>query len=124
MRASPCVRIEADVPSRVALLLEEYGHFLADPEALKAQLDCLVALHGRETHRCMEGAGRRAARWPSWSRALLADHYDPAYRKSMDRNYAGLAAAPVVRPPNLEPGEIGRAAAEISRLAQLETAAV
>jgi len=34
--------------SRVDLLLEEYGHFLENKPALDAQLDCLIALHGRE----------------------------------------------------------------------------
>ena len=48
MRASPCVRLEASVETRVTLLLDEYQHFLADRASLDAQLDCLVALHGRE----------------------------------------------------------------------------
>ena len=122
MRASPCVRIEADVPSRVAFLLDDYGHFLADPDALKAQLDCLVALYGRETIDAWKALADRGA-FAELVGALLTDHYDPAYRRSMDRNYAGLAAAPTVRPPNLQPQEIARAAAEISRLAQLEPAA-
>jgi hypothetical protein len=40
----------------------------------------------------------------------------------MGRNYAGLDAAPVVRPDGLTPAAIGRAAAEISQLARLESA--
>src|SRR5262245_40545664 len=48
MRAAPCVRVAADIETRVTLLMQEYGHFLADQRALAAQLDCLVALHGRE----------------------------------------------------------------------------
>ena len=68
-----CIRIEAPVEARVAFLIEEYRHFLADPAALKAQLDCLVALHGREVigrwqaagrPRRLGGAGRRPAREP------------------------------------------------------------
>src|SRR5688572_26248661 len=48
MRASPCVRLDASVETRVTLLLEEYRHFLGDRATLDAQLDCLVMLHGRE----------------------------------------------------------------------------
>jgi tRNA 2-selenouridine synthase len=122
MRASPCVRIEADVPARVTFLLEDYGHFLADPAALKGQLDCLVGLHGHETIAAWKALADRGA-YAELVAALLVDHYDPAYRKSMGRNYAGLDAAPVVRPASLSPAEIARTAAEVSRLAQLETAA-
>src|SRR5262245_43867646 len=48
MRASPCVRLETGIETRVALLLDEYEHFLEDRQNLRRQLDCLVSLHGRE----------------------------------------------------------------------------
>ena len=48
MRASECVLLQADIETRVALLLEEYRHFFTDPAALGAQLDCLAGLHGRD----------------------------------------------------------------------------
>jgi tRNA 2-selenouridine synthase len=121
MRGSPCVRIEADVPSRVAFLLEDYAHFRADPQTLKQQLDCLVDLHGRETVTAWQALADRGA-FEELVATLLVEHYDPAYRKSMDRNYAGLDAAPVVRPADLSAAEIARVAAEVSRLAQLEVA--
>lgn len=121
MRASPCVRIEADVAARVDFLLQDYGHFLADPCALKAQLDCLLALYGQETIAAWKALADRGA-FAELVAALLVDHYDPAYRRSTGRNYPALDTAPVVRPENLTPASIGRAAAEISRLAQLETA--
>jgi tRNA 2-selenouridine synthase len=122
MRGSPCVRIAADVPSRVAFLMEDYGHFLRDPQALKAQLDCLLALYGRETIDAWKALADRGA-FAELVGALLVDHYDPAYRKSMDRNYVGLETAPVVHPRDLSPAEISRVAAEVSRLSQLEHAA-
>lgn len=121
MRESPCVRVEAEVSARVAFLLDDYGHFLADPAALKAQLDCLLALYGRETVSAWKALADRGA-FAELVAVLLVEHYDPAYRRSMGRNYVGLAAAPVVRPENLTPAALARAAAEISRLAQLETA--
>ncbi|HEU0258274.1 MAG TPA: tRNA 2-selenouridine(34) synthase MnmH [Burkholderiales bacterium] len=92
MRASPCIVLDTSIDMRVDLLLDEYRHFLSDRDALNKQLDCLVALHGRE----------RIAEWKSitdWRelvRRLLVEHYDPAYRRSSNRNFIQLAdAAPV-----------------------------
>ena len=86
MRESPCVLLEAALETRVDLLLEEYRHFLADPRALEAQLECLAALHGRQ----------RIGEWRELVARLLLEHYDPAYRRSSTRNFPRLAQAPVV----------------------------
>jgi tRNA 2-selenouridine synthase len=96
MRAAPCLVIEADLGTRVALLMEEYQHFLADPGALGAQLDCLVALHGRERVAEWQALAARGA-WAELVARLLEEHYDPAYRDSAARNYARLAEAAMVR---------------------------
>ncbi|HEV2430504.1 MAG TPA: tRNA 2-selenouridine(34) synthase MnmH [Burkholderiales bacterium] len=93
MRASPCAVLETGLEARVDLLLDEYRHFLEDRALLDAQLDCLVALHGRA----------RIAEWKSitdWRELvsrLLVEHYDPAYRHSSTRNFAHLADARSVR---------------------------
>jgi tRNA 2-selenouridine synthase len=93
MRASQCIVLETSLETRVELLLDEYRHFLADRSALDKQLDCLVALHGRE----------RIAQWKSISdwhalvRRLLLEHYDPAYHRSSTRNFARLGDAQKVR---------------------------
>jgi tRNA 2-selenouridine synthase len=105
MRAGECVRVEAPLAARVQFLIGEYRHFLADPAQLKAQLDCLVGLHGRETI----GAWRTLAdrgKWEELVEALLVAHYDPAYRRSTQKNYAGLAMARVLRPGDLSPAAI------------------
>ncbi|HYD57040.1 MAG TPA: tRNA 2-selenouridine(34) synthase MnmH [Burkholderiales bacterium] len=92
MRASRCIALEAGRATRVALLLDEYRHFTDDRAALERQLDCLVALHGREK---IEGWKALAAggAWREFVAALLEEHYDPAYRKSASRNFPQLAAA-------------------------------
>src|SRR5207248_677084 len=48
MRASGCIRLEADEAARVALLLEDYAHFVERPRELADKLDCLRNLHGAE----------------------------------------------------------------------------
>ena len=96
MRASPCVRLEASLETRIALLLDEYRHFLRDPAALGAQLDCLVALHGRGKIAEWKALAARGA-WNELVARLLAEHYDPAYRRSSASNFARLSDARVLR---------------------------
>jgi len=101
MRASRCLTLDTDTATRVTLLLEEYRHFLEDRGALNAQLDCLVALHGRE--RINEWKALAAAgKWREFVERLLAQHYDPAYRRSSTKNYPQLALAPSVRIASVE----------------------
>jgi len=92
MRASPCVRVEAPLELRITLLLDEYRHFLADPAALGAQLDCLAGLYGREKIAAWKALVARGA-WRDFVAAMLLEHYDPAYRRSSQRNFAQLADA-------------------------------
>lgn len=97
MRAAPCVRVDLATADRVALLKDEYAHFLADPASLAAKLAFLEPLHGRAV----------VARWQALALAgdfdalvadLLERHYDPAYTRAMSKNYAGYAAARRIAP--------------------------
>ena len=111
MRASPCIALETDVEARVTLLLDEYRHFLEDRAALDAQLDCLVALHGRE--RIGEWKALAAAgRWREFVARLLHEHYDPAYSRSSTRNYSQLAAAPRLRIASADAAAFDKAATQ------------
>jgi tRNA 2-selenouridine synthase len=92
MRASPCLVLETDLETRVTFLLEEYRHFLDDRAALEAQLDCLTALHGRDTIEQWKALAARGA-WRDLVRRLLVEHYDPAYRRSSARNFSRLPEA-------------------------------
>jgi len=92
MRASECLRLETGSETRIALLLDEYRHFFADPAALGIQLDCLVGLHGREKvggWKALAAAGD----WHALVARLLEDHYDAAYRRSAAQNFTRLAEA-------------------------------
>jgi tRNA 2-selenouridine synthase len=95
MRASRCVRLEAETGSRVALLMEDYAHFVADPAALGRRLDMLRDLHGAERIEQWKGHLARGE-WEPLVRDLLESHYDPAYRRSLYRNYRDAQGAPVV----------------------------
>jgi tRNA 2-selenouridine synthase len=95
MRDSECVRLEAGQRERVALLREDYAHFESRPRALAEKLDCLAPLHGAERISQWKTL-LEAGDWDSLVRDLLESHYDPAYRKSLLRNYRGAQDAIVV----------------------------
>ena len=86
MRASPCIKLSLSRADRVRLLMADYEHFALNPGILNTQLDCLMSLHGHE----------KIGRWHALANAgrmgelvdeLLTDHYDPAYLRSIDRNF-------------------------------------
>lgn len=86
MREGGCVRIECATPLRVAILKEEYAHFLASPTALKEKLDCLVGLYGHEIIARWNTLAQQGG-WDELVLELLEKHYDPAYGKSTLKNY-------------------------------------
>jgi tRNA 2-selenouridine synthase len=92
MRASPCINLRAEIPVRVELLKQEYAHFLANSELLGKKLDCLIAIQGKqqiETWKAMAMAGQ----WDELVAELLIRHYDPAYTRSLERNFSGALEA-------------------------------
>ncbi|GEP30565.1 tRNA 2-selenouridine synthase [Sulfuriferula plumbiphila] len=96
MREGGCVRVEVATPLRVALLKEEYAHFLANPAALKEKLDCLLGLYGQEIIARWNALAEQGA-WDELVLALLERHYDPAYGKSTLKNYPHYTdTAPIV----------------------------
>jgi tRNA 2-selenouridine synthase len=121
MRAGECVRVAAPVPARVAFLLDEYRHFLADPATLMAQLDCLTGLYGKATIAAWHALAGRGE-WETLVADLLANHYDPAYRRSTDRNYPRLPEAHLLEPRELSAASINRMAKELHALARSEHA--
>jgi tRNA 2-selenouridine synthase len=87
MRASPCIALNLSRADRVKLLMQDYAHFIAEPGVLNTQLDCLIQLHGKE----------QIAQWQTMALSgqmetlvdgLLQNHYDPAYLRSISRNFA------------------------------------
>ena len=112
MRSSRCIVLDTDTEARITLLLQEYEHFVADRAALDAQLDCLVALHGREKIGDWKALAAQG-RWREFVARLLAEHYDPAYRRSSHANYQQLAQAPRLRIPSAEEAAFDSAASTL-----------
>ena len=95
MREGECLRLEAPGAVRRELLLEDYAHLVADPALLREKLACLAPLHGAERIGLWNELAAKGD-WHGLVADLLEAHYDPAYRRSMFRNYAGAASAAVV----------------------------
>lgn len=94
MRSSPCIALKLSQHERVELLMQDYAHFVAEPALLNTQLDCLIPMHGRE----------KIGRWQAMALSgqirtlvgeLLSHHYDPAYLRSIDRNFAQFSQAQI-----------------------------
>jgi tRNA 2-selenouridine synthase len=104
MRVARCIRVVLPRPLRIELLKEEYAHFFDDQDALSDRLQRLVPVHGKKTI----GTGSDAAKagdWDALVSELLEVHYDPMYRRSIDRNFPRIADAIDVEPSTL--GESG-----------------
>jgi len=112
MRQSACVSLALSRPDRVRLLMEDYEHFTQSPDTLNTQLDCLVKLHGREkidSWHEMANSGRMAELVDE----LLVDHYDPAYLRSIDRNFVQFKEAEVVELADISKDEFLAAATRL-----------
>jgi tRNA 2-selenouridine synthase len=86
IRGSECVSVQLSQPDRVALLMEDYVHFVEAPEALNTRLDCLTMQYGRDKISHWQQLALEGKMEPLVEE-LLTDHYDPAYNKSIRRNF-------------------------------------
>lgn len=92
MRAGACVEVQMPEPARVALLREDYRHLIENPPLLFGKLDGLVGLHSRDTVERWKALAE-AGEWDAFVSCMLAEHYDPAYQRSMFRNYGQARTA-------------------------------
>ncbi len=112
MRASSCIALELSAESRVQLLMEDYAHFVEQPHLLSVQLDHLLTLHGRE----------KIKRWHAMAESgeltnlvheLLTEHYDPAYLRSIQRNFLQLSSAQSIALKNISTNAFLQAASAL-----------
>ena len=92
MWSSPCIRLENPIAVRVALLREDYAHFLRAPDLLAANLDRLQGMYANGLLAHWHSLCKAQA-WDEFIAELLEQHYDPAYNKSIRRNYANYDSA-------------------------------
>ena len=92
MRASRCVTLDVPLEVRIRLLRDQYPHLEEDREGFKQRLDKLLPLYRDQRvsdwHRLAD-----AGQWDELVGRLLREHYDPAYHRSMHRNYGQVGEA-------------------------------
>jgi len=113
MRSSECLLLQTGAETRIALLLDEYRHFFANPAALGTQLDCLAGLHGHDKVKGWKALAA-AGDWHTLVARLLEDHYDAAYRRSAAHNFARLAEARVFHLNSPDRAALDRLARDIA----------
>ncbi len=109
MRASRCIALQVKREHRVQLLIEDYQHFACNAPALNAQLTYLTDLHGKEKI----GQWQQMAsdgRMPALVDELLVAHYDPAYTRSIHRNFTQYESAREIALPDIAPASFLAAA--------------
>jgi tRNA 2-selenouridine synthase len=112
MREAQCIRVELPRQLRIELLKDEYAHFLADPLLLAERLGRLAPLHGtKAVEKWSEAA--KAGDWNRVIADLLDLHYDPAYSRSIGRNFPRIADALTVAPAAATEGAFRALAREL-----------
>jgi tRNA 2-selenouridine synthase len=115
MRASPCLAVELPQSKRVALLMQDYAHFTLDPASLNMQLECLVSLYGREKITGWQALAERGD-LEALVADLLRNHYDPAYLRSIQRNFSCVAEAATVALDDISEEAIAEAAQRLCHM--------
>ncbi|WP_210527637.1 tRNA 2-selenouridine(34) synthase MnmH [Rubellimicrobium arenae] len=107
MVAAPRIEVTATPDARARHLARSYADLAADPDRLEGLLRQLTMLRGRATvDRWV--ALLRAREAQALAASLMADHYDPAYRRSRARHPASWLAS--VSAGALTEAELDRAA--------------
>ena len=112
MRAARCVRLDTPQPLRVALLKQDYAHFLRDPHGLAEKFERLVQLHGRKTiERWITAA--HAGDFDTLVDELLVRHYDPTYSRSIECNFPASAQALAITPTGVSHAALREVARDV-----------
>jgi tRNA 2-selenouridine synthase len=102
MHAGECLLLETPLEVRVAGLLEDYRHYLANPETLIAHLQALHRFHGSQQLEhwtaLISGGGFAAL-----VAELLTLHYDPSYFRATSKHYVDLDKAKRISLVSLSP---------------------
>lgn len=112
LRAAPCLSVEMPLDARVALLCEDYAHLVQDKALLCERLATLRELRGAAVVERWQGLAR-AGQTEALVRELLAEHYDPIYTRSMQKNFLRLGDAARVDLPDGSAAALEAAARKI-----------
>ena len=112
MRIGRALTLVTPLEQRVALLKEEYAHFLSAAASLGACLEPLVELHGKAAI-ARWGAMAAAADWDRLVAELLETHYDPMYARSLSRNFPSSRESLVIEAHEVSTDALATLAGEV-----------
>jgi tRNA 2-selenouridine synthase len=113
LRASrDVVPVQMPDEARVALLLEDYAWLAADAATFARTTEPLVPLRGREVVRRWQALGEQG-RWAEAFAALMHEHYDPLYTRSITSHFGALAEAANCELPDGSAASLAAAAREL-----------
>ncbi|MFD1341482.1 tRNA 2-selenouridine(34) synthase MnmH [Litorisediminicola beolgyonensis] len=115
MKAAPWIEIEVPLAARAEYLTEAYDDILSDAESLREKLTPLRRFRG---HEVVDGWMDRIAvdDRRGLTQALMEEHYDPAYRRSMKAVAPEIVAR--IAAESLDAAAQDKAAAEIEAVLQ------
>jgi len=114
MHQSPCLLVETQLQARVNGLLEDYRHYLDNPELLIDHMQNLHRFHGEKQLQHWQ-AMIKAGDFASMVEELLTRHYDPSYLRATSRHYSKLADAGIIPLDDLSPATLEQVALKLSR---------
>ncbi len=111
LQSGAAIEVSAPVNARVDHIKRDYAHFFEDPDSLADLLGKLRQAHGNA--RIDEWIELlHTGDWNALVARLLEEHYDPAYRRSMDASGRTVATRHAV--PDLSDETLSALAAELS----------
>jgi tRNA 2-selenouridine synthase len=114
MHSGRLFTLSAPMAERVALWREDYNHFERDLDALMARLHFLRPLIGGDEFARWESLARER-RAPELFQRLMEAHYDPAYARSIGKNYPHTEQATRLALEHLDPASLLETARELHR---------
>ncbi len=106
------INVEAPLDARVKLLIETYQHFLADPALIKALLEHLLSVRGRETVNRWQALAEQG-QWPTLVEQLLEQHYDQSYLRSAKMRAGHFAAAQTIEVVDFDANTVEKMAMQL-----------
>lgn len=112
IRSARVLNINAPMVERVQLWRQDYGHFERDPDSLMDRLQHLRPLIGGEEFSHWQNLVDQR-RMPELFERLMSAHYDPAYARSIGKNFPQCEGAPTLDLQRLDPQALAEVASRL-----------
>jgi tRNA 2-selenouridine synthase len=108
----PLALMDAPMAERVQLWRQDYSHFERDPQALLERLQHLRPLIGGEEFAHWQSLVQQR-RMPELFERLMVAHYDPAYARSIGKNFPQCKRSPTLNLQRLDAPALAEVASRL-----------